>query len=903
MTPRESSTEQGVAVTRGIDLVAPVAAPPTLRTGARLGWWRTLIGIVAAVMGVRYVVWQASLMPASVIAHVFWIGEAVALAIFLMTLVTLLDRGRRTAPGRATGTLDVFVTVCGEPLDVVERAIRTALAIRYPHRTLVLNDGRLAGAAGWEHVDRLAVQLGAIPVTRTSGHRAKSGNLNHALSLSTAEFVATIDGDHRADPDLGIRLLRWFAEPEVAFVAAAQRFDTETDVLNNRQPFFFRFLQPAKDAAGCAISCGSGVAYRRRALDDIGGFSEWNVVEDLHTSYRLHAAGWRSVYEPEAVTTGLAPQTAGEYAHQHGRWALDTMRLLFFDTPFLRRGLRPRVRWHYIHTTTAYLLAVPQTLFLFGPPLYLALRVQVAGGSSGADYLAHAVPYLGLLALFFASMVGVRGAVATFRSTVFDSAITVVAIGRALAGVRHGGVTRKAGQRRVSWHLVVQVVAAAGLVASLAVAVVDTRPGASVVAAAWAAINAVLLIGPLTALSERPRTVRRTTRTSQSAVAVLGVLGVVASVVAVGQGALPLADPLSTSPDDFTVAAPATPATPAPTAARDVVATTTGPLRSDPVPGPPTTTAPAAPPAALRARLEAPARGAYVGVASEGMQADPDSLAAWSTDHAGARPAIINWFQQWGSGENRFREDWLQAVAAQGAVPMITWEPWAKPEGEYADPEQAEFRLERIVAGDFDTYISAWATAAAEHRGPILLRFMHEMNGAWYPWSMGVQGQTAELYVAAWRHVHGLFEQAGAANVSWVWSVIGGFADPGPTYPGDEYVDWVGATVLNSAWPEFGGWIDYRTMSSEIYAQLGAFGKPIMLSEVGANGDIGGDAAAWIADMFGTIEREQPQVGAVVLFDMPYDERTDYRLVPDGGLLAAVTADGWFAPDLSLAPA
>ena len=182
--------------------------------------------------------------------------------------------------------------------------------------------------------------------------------------------------------------------------------------------------------------------------------------------------------------------------------------------------------------------------------------------------------------------------------------------------------------------------------------------------------------------------------------------------------------------------------------------------------------------------LAVPADGAYFGVAHEGMHTTEGGVEDWSRAHAGARPAIVHWFQQWGSGENRFREDWVRDVAAQGAVPMISWEPWAKPVGEYAAPEQQDFHLQRIIGGEFDTYIEAWAQAAAAYGDPIVIRFMHEFNGDWYPWSIGLNGQTPEMYVEAWRHVHAIFTAAGAVNVSWVWSPIWGEQEHGPAYPG-----------------------------------------------------------------------------------------------------------------------
>ncbi|MET0458933.1 MAG: glycosyltransferase [Ilumatobacteraceae bacterium] len=901
MTPGEASTDRSSRTPTAL-FVAPTVTSPGVRSGAGLGPWRTALGAAAGLLGLRYVIWQTTISPDSLVGHAFTVCEVVAVTVFLMTLSVLMDRGRRPGPVAASGSLDVFITVCGEPVHVVEAAIRTALAIDYPHRTVVLNDGRIAGKSDWRAIELLGARLGVDVLTRASGAKGKAGNLNHGLASSTADFVVTIDGDHRAEPDLGHRLLRSFNESKVAFVAAAQRFDLDADVLNNRQPFFFQWLQPAKDAAGCAISCGSGVAYRRAALDDIGGFSEWNIVEDLHTSYRLHAAGWTSVYEREPVTTGLAPSTAAEYAHQRGRWALDTMRILFFDSPLRRAGLSRRVRWHYLHTTTSYLLAVPMALFLVGAPLYVLTRIHVAGGVSGRQYIAYAVPYLIALLAFFASMVGVRGALVTFRSTIFDAWITVLAIVKALSGVRRSGVTNKTGQRRVTWLLAPQLVALTGLIVALVVAVVDRRPGTSVIAVTWVAINALALAGPLSAFSERRRSLRRSRVTTQAAVLLLGVAGiaVTATSASFGSSNVPLADPTGTSPIEFAVPAPvvssaATRPAASPPPASGAVAPSATAAPSVPA------TQPATTPAGPR-KLMVPTVGAYFGVASEGMQSEPAGARGWTDAHGGARPAIVSWYQHWGSGENRFREDWVRNVADQGAVPMITWEPWAKPDGEYADPNQEDFRLERIIAGEFDTYVTAWAQAAAAHQGPIIIRFMHEFNGEWYPWSIGQQGQTAEQYVAAWRHVHDIFQQAGATNVSWVWSVIGAYADPQPAYPGDDVVDWVAATVLNSAWPEFGGWFDYGTLSARTYAELSAYDKPIMMSEVATN-NAPGDPAAWLTDMFATVEVEQPLVRAVVLFDMPYDDRTDYHLTDAAAAAVATsTRGGWFAPALEIGP-
>jgi hypothetical protein len=104
-----------------------------------------------------------------------------------------------------------------------------------------------------------------------------------------------------------------------------------------------------------------------------------------------------------------------------------------------------------------------------------------------------------------------------------------------------------------------------------------------------------------------------------------------------------------------------------------------------------------------------------------------------------------------------------------------------------------------ISAGKKDAYIIRQARAVRSFGGRVYLRFDHEMNGTWYPWSK----QGGPAYIRMWRHVWTIFRQQRAFNVRWVWSV--NLFWPGSTatvfdrrtasfYPGAKYVDFVGVT-------------------------------------------------------------------------------------------------------------
>lgn len=283
-------------------------------------------------------------------------------------------------------------------------------------------------------------------------------------------------------------------------------------------------------------------------------------------------------------------------------------------------------------------------------------------------------------------------------------------------------------------------------------------------------------------------------------------------------------------------------------------------------------------------RLTVPASGAYFGVFAPELVRGQSAVRTWSAGH-GVRPRVVSWFQQWLSGEKRFRTDWVDAVADAGAVPMITWEPWRKQDSLGAKQRwvQPDIAPRVIASGRYDAYVRAWARAAAAHRGPILIRLMHEMNGFWYPWAAHDNGNTPAEYVAAWRHVVGIFRAEGARNVGFVWSINNLEGADGRTerirdyYPGDAYVDWVGTSGFN--WGDSYDWSSWRSATQifhHTYYRLAAFGKPVIFTEVGTVQG-GGDAKAWVRDALVTF-RGYARLGAVVWYDHVDAEGNDFRL-------------------------
>jgi hypothetical protein len=217
-----------------------------------------------------------------------------------------------------------------------------------------------------------------------------------------------------------------------------------------------------------------------------------------------------------------------------------------------------------------------------------------------------------------------------------------------------------------------------------------------------------------------------------------------------------------------------------------------------------------------------------------GVYVDPWHVGDW-TRAVGRAPEYVGRFEAFSRGTTI--DGFLRESERQGLRRvLVSWEPWRPVPADLGVVEQFRpqpgYRNRDIARGAQDQYITAFARSLASFHGVVELRYAHEMNGTWYPWS-----HDPIAYRAAWRHIVGLFDAAGARNVRFVWS-------PNPSlylpfrqwrrsvrvyWPGARYVDAVGSTMIN-----FGGDKRYavKRFGPRLRALRRLYRKPIMLTEV-----------------------------------------------------------------------
>ena len=207
-----------------------------------------------------------------------------------------------------------------------------------------------------------------------------------------------------------------------------------------------------------------------------------------------------------------------------------------------------------------------------------------------------------------------------------------------------------------------------------------------------------------------------------------------------------------------------------------------------------------------------PTGGKFFGVEAQ----DAPSMApvdAFATS-VGKKPDIIGQYVAW---DTSFNARAVSTAWSYGAMYYIAWEPY-------------DTTAAAIASGQSDAYITRFADAVRALNLPVAISFGHEMNGNWYPWGTGQT--SASAFVAAWRHIHNLFVQAGASNVIWVWNP--NIINPVPQvqlqpyWPGAAYVDWVGITgYFPTSGPE-----TFATLYGPTLTEIRQFTtKPVIIAE------------------------------------------------------------------------
>ncbi|MGQ4723064.1 glycosyltransferase [Streptomyces tunisiensis] len=211
----------------------------------------------------------------------------------------------------------------------IENTVNSLMASDHPIEVLVIDDGSTDGTA------RIVEAMG-LPNVRVIRqlNAGKPAALNRGLANARHDIVVMMDGDTVFEPSTVRELVQPFADPRVGAVAGNAKVGNKDSLIGAWQHIEyvmgFNLDRRMYDILRCMPTIPGAVgAFRKSALEPIGGMSDDTLAEDTDVTMALHRAGWRVVYAENARAWTEAPETVQQLWSQRYRWSYGTMQAIW----------------------------------------------------------------------------------------------------------------------------------------------------------------------------------------------------------------------------------------------------------------------------------------------------------------------------------------------------------------------------------------------------------------------------------------------------------------------------------------------------------------------------------------------------------------------------------------------
>ncbi|MBQ9688800.1 glycosyltransferase family 2 protein [bacterium] len=216
---------------------------------------------------------------------------------------------------------------------VIEETVKNILQMDYENFELIVIDDRSTDNTA-EVLRRIEQEHANVKCLyrEKDAFPGKSAVLNDALKIAKGEAILVFDADARVDRDFLSKLIPHLeSEPDVGAVQARKVVSNKdvnllTRCQNNEQTLDAHF-QIGRDAVKGAVELrGNGELIKRKALEDIGGWNNYTIVDDLDMSTRRQIKGWDVRYCPDAIVYEEAIIYFVPLMRQRRRWLEGSIR-------------------------------------------------------------------------------------------------------------------------------------------------------------------------------------------------------------------------------------------------------------------------------------------------------------------------------------------------------------------------------------------------------------------------------------------------------------------------------------------------------------------------------------------------------------------------------------------------
>ncbi|MER6247992.1 MULTISPECIES: glycosyltransferase [Streptomyces] len=211
----------------------------------------------------------------------------------------------------------------------IENTVRSLMASEHPIEVLVIDDGSSDGTARIVE----AMDLPNVRVVRQL-NAGKPAALNRGLANARHDIIVMMDGDTVFEPSTVRELVQPFGDPRVGAVAGNAKVGNRDSLIGAWQHIEyvmgFNLDRRMYDILRCMPTIPGAVgAFRRSALERVGGMSDDTLAEDTDITMAMHRDGWRVVYAEKARAWTEAPESVQQLWSQRYRWSYGTMQAIW----------------------------------------------------------------------------------------------------------------------------------------------------------------------------------------------------------------------------------------------------------------------------------------------------------------------------------------------------------------------------------------------------------------------------------------------------------------------------------------------------------------------------------------------------------------------------------------------
>lgn len=319
-----------VPVSRLAGLTPDEVMPPV--TGGDLLSVRMDVGLFLFLAGFNYT-----------LKWLFFLAIALGMARAVLLAALAVDGNRRrkrpVAPAIDPARFVSVLIPAFNEARVIENSIRRVLASRDVQvEVIVIDDGSSDGTSAVVRAafaDEPRVRL----LTLSNGGKARA--LNRGLQLACGEIIIALDADTQFEPDTIALLARWFRDPAIGAVAGNAKVGNRINLVTRWQAVEYVTAQNLERRAlarfdAIMVVPGAVGAWRRAALEDVGGYPVDTLAEDQDLTIAIQRHGWRVGYDADAVAWTEAPESFAALVKQRFRWAFGTLQCLWKHRAVMR---------------------------------------------------------------------------------------------------------------------------------------------------------------------------------------------------------------------------------------------------------------------------------------------------------------------------------------------------------------------------------------------------------------------------------------------------------------------------------------------------------------------------------------------------------------------------------------